>query len=117
MLAEYHLFRTKPLEKCFFEKETVVDTDSILEALHVIGGLRSRIANLVQKMRIPIQGYAFVDRVPAVLIRADGTIFLFERYLDNREKILKALETIPLQGGICTRQFQPIQGKPRIATS
>jgi hypothetical protein len=89
MFVEYHLFRTRPLEKCFFDSEEASVPFGAQEMLHIVYRLWARILGEAKKAKIPIQGYAFVDKVPAVLIRSDGSIHLLERYRRARNEMNK----------------------------
>jgi hypothetical protein len=92
VFIEYHLFRTKPLEKCHGDIEEAQLPNDVDEAVHVVSNLRSRIVAETQKSNESVMGYAYVDKKPAVLIRADGSLHLLERYSLSGKRILSFLQ-------------------------
>jgi hypothetical protein len=80
-----------PPKECSVRFEPLEFRDYFGDALHTVRSLKARISIEGSRLKTPVIGFVFVENVPAVLIRSNGTVRILARFSDIREELLELI--------------------------
>lgn len=90
MKVWYRIYMVEPPRECSSRNEDLEFRDYFGDALHTVRSLKARMKIEIERISAPVMGFVFVEDVPAIMIRANGTVRILERYSDIRDELLES---------------------------